>query len=525
MCIRRSPPPGWSRMNVGRPLPFVLAALLCLLAACSSLEPRPELPLEAALPVADSSTLDSVAGGLEAQHQGESGFRLVKEGAEAFAARVQSARLAQRSLDVQTYIWHTDLTGIYIAGQVLAAADRGVHVRLLLDDLDARDKNASLAAMAAHPNIEVRLFNPFASRSGTLSLIGEGVRSFERVNRRMHNKTWIADNRIAIAGGRNIGDEYFGASDEVNFVDLEFAMIGPVVRDASASFDRYWNSASAYPVETLDPQAVNQRALQKLREHMARYRAEAEQSRYAAGLRSGTLGHMAAGVLPLQWARSYQFVADDPDKVTMTSMDAEQSRVGTAVSAAIQAAQSRTNIISPYFVPGPAGTDRLVKAVAAGRPVLILTNSLAANDVAAVHGGYSAYRKQLLEGGVQIWELKPQGGRQASSMFGSSGASLHTKALVMDRHVLFVGSYNLDPRSTWLNCEQGVLVDNPVLAGELADQFATQIDGAYAWQVTLQDDELRWSDGTGTFDSEPKAGMGRRFQAWLGRVLGLESQL
>ena len=505
----------------------LIVVVLCLLSACTSLKPRPDLPPESASPLGETTQLDRSIGNAEAKYPGQSAFRLLQEGPEAFAARVQSARLAERSLDVQTYIWHADLTGIYIAEQLLAAADRGVRVRLLLDDMDARAKNVGIAALSAHQNIDVRAFNPFASRSGFWGFASEGIGSFDRINRRMHNKTWIADNRIAIAGGRNIGDEYFGASDEVNFIDLDFAMIGPVVRDASASFDRYWNSSAAYPMELLDEKAVNATALQKLRDFLAQHRQDAEQSPYASALRGdNTVISMASGGLPMEWAERYQFVADDPDKITMTKRDAETSRVGAAILTTMQAMQTEASIISPYFVPGKAGSEGLVGSAQSGKQIRILTNSLVANDVAAVHGGYSTYRKQLLEGGVQLWELKPQGGKKSeSSFFGSSGASLHTKALSLDRRVLFVGSYNLDPRSTWLNCEQGVLVENDVLSGQLEKIFATQTAGDHAWHVSLQDKKLHWTDGTETFDSDPKAGAGRRFQAWLARVLGLEGQL
>ncbi len=183
----------------------------------------------------------------------------MREGPEAFAIRSHTALVAGRSLDVQTYIWHDDATGAYLAYRALEAADRGVKVRLLVDDMDARGKNYQFAALDAHPNIEVRMFNPFGSRTGTLQFAFEAMGSFSRINRRMHNKTWIADNRIAIVGGRNLGDEYFGASEEVNFVDLDFAMVGPIVRDASASFDRYWNSPAAYPMALLSPGDVTPR--------------------------------------------------------------------------------------------------------------------------------------------------------------------------------------------------------------------------------------------------------------------------
>jgi len=507
----------------------LLIALLLLLGlgGCAQLQPRPELPVESALPVANDSELDRATNGLESSHPGQSGFRLLVEGPEAFAVRAKSALRAARSLDVQTYIWHDDLTGLFLVHALLEAADRGVKVRLLVDDMDARAKNVGLAALAAHPSISVRLFNPFASRSGTASLIGEGLTSFDRVNRRMHNKTWIADNRIAIAGGRNIGNEYFGASDEVNFVDLDFAMIGPVVRDASASFDKYWNSPSAYPMEILDADNVSPGALDKLRVRLEANTAEARVSKYATALREDdAIKRLATGDWPMQWASHYQFVSDNPLKVTMKELDAERTMVGATLFPAMQSATSALTVISPYFVPGDKGTAGLVKTAQTGKSVRILTNSLAANDVGAVHGGYSRHRKALLEGGVQLWELKPLPGATAhSSLFGSSGASLHTKALSIDAKALFVGSYNLDPRSTWLNCEQGVLVENAVLAGQLETIFAGQTQSQSAWHVTLDEDHLHWSDGIEQFDSDPKAGAGKRFQAWLARVLHIDAQL
>lgn len=441
--------------------------------------------------------------------------------------RVRSARMAARSLDVQTYIWHADPTGLYLAHIMIEAADRGVKVRVLLDDMDARAKNAGLAALAAHSNIDVRLFNPFMSRAGTFSFVAEGLMNFGRINRRMHNKTWIADNRIAIAGGRNLGDEYFGASHDVNFVDLDFAMIGPVVRDASASFDEYWNSPSAYPMELLDADAVNAVALDKLRALLASRAGEGEKSRYAEALKSDdAVKRLVAGDWPMQWSAKYSFVADDPLKVTMQERDLKRTQVVSALLPLVKAAQTDLTIISPYFVPSGGTTPVLVDAAQTGKRVRVLTNSLIANDVAAVHGGYSRYRQPLLAGGVQLWELKPlTGGKADSSLFGSSGASLHTKALGIDKRTLFVGSYNLDPRSTWLNCEQGVLVENEVLAAQLDAIFTAHTTGERSWKVTLAKDDLNWSDGTESFDSDPKASAGRRLQAWITRVLHLDAHL
>jgi putative cardiolipin synthase len=450
----------------------------------------------------------------------------VSQGPEAFAVRAHAAGLAGRSVDVQTYIWHGDQTGLALAYLLLQAADRGVQVRLLVDDMDARAKNDGLAALDAHPNIAVRMFNPLPSRSGTIAALGDFLGDGRRLNRRMHNKTWIADNRIAIVGGRNLGDEYFGASEEVNFVDLDFAMVGPVVQDASASFDRYWNSNAAYPMAVLSPDGVTAAALEKLRGLLAAAIEEVKHGSYAELLRrDDAVTRLVSGDWPMSWSSEYRFVADDPGKI-YTDPDHSNSDVLKVLAPVLRDAQRDLTIVSPYFVPRDGGTKGLVATAQSGTRVRVLTNSLAANDVAAVHGGYSEYREQLLAGGVQLWELKPTPGVQTrSSFFGSSGASLHTKGLAVDGETIFVGSYNLDPRSTSLNSEQGVLVKSEVLAQQFMGLFDLQASGQRAWQVSLVDGDLAWTDGKQTFDKEPEASGGRKFQAWVASWLPIESQL
>jgi putative cardiolipin synthase len=497
-----------------------------LLTACASLDPRPELPEEFALAASSDTYLDKAVGNAERAHPGQSGFRLVDDGQEAFVLRWHSAGLAERSIDVQTYIWHADTTGLSLAARLLEAADRGVHVRLLLDDMDARAKNIGFASLQAHPNIEVRMFNPFASRKGIVSFLGEAVTSFKRINRRMHNKSWLADNRVALAGGRNLGDEYFDASEESNFEDLDFVMVGPVVQDISASFDRFWNATVTYPIELLDPDSVNTENLENLRRGLSAALEDAKGSRYAEGLRkSEPIRQLLQSELQLEWSSDYVFVSDDPLKATGT-LGEDASNVGKTLSPVMRGATSELNIISPYFVPGEQGTAALVELAKSSVKVHVLTNSLAANDVAAVHGGYSSRRKALLEGGVKLAEIKPTGGTQApSSLRGSSGAALHTKAMTIDAEHLFVGSYNIDPRSANLNSEQGVLVRNPVLTKQLIEIFTLQTSAERSWTVSQEDGKLRWTDGTENFDSDPKASMGKRFQAWFARTFGLESQL
>ena len=488
---------------------------------------RPQVPDEEAIAAGEGTELDGLISGPEASHPGQSGFRLVGQGPEAFAIRARTALLAGRTLDVQTYIWHADVTGMYLAHRLLEAADRGLRVRLLVDDMDARAKNAGFAGLDAHPNIAVRMFNPFKSRTGKLSQVAELLGNFNRINHRMHNKTWIADNRIAIVGGRNLGDEYFGASEDVNFVDLDFAMVGPIVRHASASFDRYWNAATSFPMQVLDPEGVSEEALAGVRSLLAEHAVEAEASHYPAELRGDdAVQRLVSGDWPMEWTETFRFVSDDPNKVSMQKDAEERSHVLTLLVPAATGARESLTLLSPYFVPGELGTRLLVDAARAGRRVRVLTNSLIANDVAAVHGGYARWRRDLLEGGVELWELKPLPGSDVrASLLGASGASLHTKALTVDGQHLFIGSYNIDPRSAWLNCEQGVFAESSSLAKQLEEIFERQTGGAHAWKVTLQDGELSWSDGQETFDSDPKASAWLRFQAWITRALGLDAQL
>lgn len=501
--------------------------LLVLSSGCAQLQPRPQLIEELAMVPVDDAPLDRATAVPEAAHPGQSAFRLVIEGTEAFVVRVHGARLARRSLDVQSYIWRADTTGLYFVYELLVAADRGVRVRLLLDDMDARRNNDMMAALAAHPNIHLRTFNPFASRRGMLGFAAEAISSFKRINRRMHNKSWIADNRLAIVGGRNVGDEYFGASDEVNFIDLDFAMIGPVVREASAAFDAYWNSPFAYPMEVLDAEGVTAESLTRLRNELQLHVERAEQSRYALALRAdAAIQRMIDGEWPMDWSSVYRFVFDDPGKVTMSKREINRTHVGGALLPVVQATRTRLSIISPYFVPGNDATTILASIARGGQDVRVLTNSLVANDVAAVHGGYSRYRKPLLDAGVRLWELKPLYGSQADSSFlGSSGASLHTKAIAVDGRTLFVGSYNLDPRSTWLNCEQGVLVESEALARQLERIFDRQTAGEHAWRVTIEAGRLRWDDSSERLGRDPGASLARRFQAWVARTFRLDAQL
>ena len=510
-----------------RLLPLFAALLL---AACAGAPPRPELAHDAALPPAQGTRLDERVQAELAAHPGESGFRLVFDGVEAFALRAASARAAGRSLDVQYYIWHNDTTGRLLVRELVQAADRGVRVRLLLDDMDARANNFALAGIDAHPNIEVRVYNPYGSREGSVGKFVETAAGAKRLNRRMHNKTWIADNRIALTGGRNIGDEYFAASEATNFFDLDFLAMGPAVAELSRAFDAYWNSPAAYPIAALAKSAPDEAALAALRTRGEEAFARDRDSAFVRALPgSEPVKSLVSGDLPMQWSAHWQVLADDPMKSLAESAEPVRSHVLDGLRDSMAQASNEITLISPYFVPGEAGTAALVAQQSAGKRVSILTNSLAANDVAAVHGGYSKYRKPLLDGGIEVFELKPTAGAgegEKKSWFGSSGASLHTKAALFDRRRVFVGSFNLDPRSVSLNCEQGVLVDDEVLAKELQARYDGATGGKFAWKLGRDaKGGLTWTDESGTLDKEPQASFGRKLQSWMTRVLPLEKQL
>ena len=503
---------------------FSLLLVTLLASACAKLPPRPDTIVQHSLPSGGSTLLDRTIQPKLDQHPGQSGFRLLESNADAFAMRIISARRAERSLDAMYYIWHSDLTGRLMGREALRAADRGVRVRLLMDDNDARAKDAGFAALAAHPNIEVRLFNPFATRSGAMFQMFEGLTRFKRLNRRMHNKVWIADNRIAIAGGRNLGDEYFGANASFDFLDLDVAMVGPVVQAHSAVFDTFWNSRATWPIAALGPGRVTQEALATLRKDLDSAWDDDRASPYLTSIREdNSVQRLMEGDLSLSWTADWKLLSDQPSKIFK---EEGSSSVLPGLAQAFNEAKHRIQIVSPYFVPGKGGTKALVARVKDGKEVVVLTNSLAATDVALVHGGYASHRRALLRGGVELFELKNVGPPTKLSLIGSSQASLHTKAALVDRRVAFVGSYNLDPRSTSLNTEMGVLIEQPEIAAEVDRLITTQTAGDRAWRVTIDSNgSLQWSDGEAISHTDPDASLMRKIQAWLAQILPIESQL
>jgi cardiolipin synthase C len=472
------------------------------------------------------SILDRGIGPRVEAQPGRSGLTLLSDNLDAFAARALTASAAARSLDLMYYYWLDDLTGRLLANELIEAADRGVRVRLLLDDINATGKDSIYLPLDAHPGISVRLFNPSRAREGGLRRGLEMVLRAFSMTRRMHNKAWIADGRLAIIGGRNIGDEYFDAAETSNFRDLDMLMMGPVVRQTEVIFDSFWNSNVSMPIGALV--TARQNGLNTLKAGLSRLPGTGEAAPYLdrALERISVLSMLDAG-LPTYWTSEARVISDPPEKALSKNPD---NWMMTTLMPVIASADRSVEITSPYFVPGVEGTRGLTEMVANGVNVAVLTNSLAATDVAAVHGGYAPYRPQLLAGGVRLYELQPHARPSDMSLFGSGAASLHTKAFTVDSETGFVGSFNFDPRSVSLNTEMGVLFVDKELVRQMRQVFAEETGPAMSYRVYLDaGGNLRWEgerDGRmQVYHREPEAGLTRRITATIVSWLPVESQL
>ncbi|KVQ89233.1 phospholipase D family protein [Burkholderia ubonensis] len=534
--IRRAPAARAWRATCRSARALAVCALLSLVAACAThpsattLERTVShaLPADAATPLRDALAVPGTA------RPGESGFRLLADGAAALQMRIALARAATRTLDMQYYIATEDTTGKLLLGAALYAADRGVRVRMLVDDLNFRDIDRVMAALNTHPNIEIRVFNPFgASQRDVMQRTTIFFTRIDRFTRRMHNKAMIADNQIAIVGGRNLGDEYFSASPTLQFRDLDVLAAGPVTRDISASFDAYWASGSSYPLRVLNHQTFDPKDLDAMRDELRAHWRENAEPYNAKPLNATPLAQqIARGELGLVWAPA-EFEADAPDKVAQPTDDYVSPPM-RRLAELIRAAQHEFLAFSPYFVPHDEGVKILGDTTARGVRVAILTNSLAATDAVAVQAGYGPYRVPLLRHGVELYEYKARPGRPR--LLGSrSRASLHAKAYVIDREILVIGSMNLDRRSAHLNTELALVIHSPALAQQVATIFAraTQPDESYRVQLAALSgpgaSELTW---TGTdegvlriYHVDPYAGLLRNVLTGVFMLLPVDDQL
>lgn len=475
-----------------------LLLLLALLGGCASVPAPHRPPMQQALPPQPGSVFEAADERLAAQDRELSGFRLLDRNEDALLWRLALIENATHSLDLQYYVWFSDKVGQLLMTRVLAAADRGVKVRLLFDDLNTllqdmthlEERDASLRKINRHPNIQIRTFNAWEHR-WWLARVLETASRFERLNRRMHNKQMVVDNRVAIVGGRNIGDEYFGLHEDFNFHDLDLLGLGPVARQASQVFDRFWNSEWVQNIPDGDDQRAQtspraQQAWSELRSHSELAKLLAGQRDWETHLRA-----LAQDLLP----GSSAVHTDSP-----ASGAGRHNHMPDAFRALMLSAQQEVLITNAYIIPDPRFIEDLAELVGRGVRVRILTNSLASQDVPAVNSHYEPWRLAMLKAGVDLHELKPRPAIQAKQVDSldvhSAFVGLHTKAMVIDRERSFIGSMNLDPRSEVLNSEMGVIVRSPGVSRQLAERMQQDMGVHNSWKVQIgADGALEWHDG------------------------------
>ncbi len=470
-------------------------------------------------PVAGPQTpLDALLAPLETLHDGQSGLMLLLESADAFAARALSAAQAGRSLDLMYYIWSTDLAGWLLIDALVAAADRGVRIRLLLDDVNVQGFDPAFLALSQHNMIEVRLFNPTRHHRHRLRRMMEMALGLTRFNRRMHGKLWIADGRLAIIGGRNIGNTYFGADDNTRmYVDADIMFVGGKVAEVSNVFDNFWNLGLSLPIAAIWPAfKVNNPAFRK---RLARHVGSAESSRF----REQTMQGRAADTFltdRLRWTSKVHLLADPPEKVYGQHSTPWMS---TAVAGILADARSEVRLMTPYFVPGEAGIAGLTRLLARGVRVSLLTNALSSTDLILVHGAYRHYRDPLLAAGGHIHEYaKP-------ALPGRKRNALHSKVFLMDGRQAIVGSLNFDLRSAFTNTEVGLLFEEPALLSELTAFCDSLCAPGQSYRVTLEGDALYWDVARPglpkEMNVEPEASWQRRALSWIVGQLPIQGWL
>ena len=508
---------------------FSLFVLLLFFAGCASLPKEYTRITTSAFTHYKSTKMGRLFENEAAKHPGKSGFKLIPYGQDAFTARIAMVRLAEKSLDLQYYLWNSDKVGLILANEVLKAADRGVKVRLLLDDIEQNGRDAVVAAMDAHPNIQIRIFNPFAHREKHLfDFIGD----FDRVNHRMHNKTILMDNALVIIGGRNIGDHYFSVGEHTNFRDLDIAAAGPVVRQISSVYDHFWNGTWSVPIGALTKHTATYKDFKKIRTMLSQ-KVSKLTFPYPLDRDVSTLKRDMIRIRnSFVWAKGV-YVWDEPGNMRIDA-DKQTNTMIQKLEKRVRSVQKSLTIESAYFVPRPSGVAALRRLRARGADVRIMTNSLASNDVIPAHAGYAGYRKALLQMGVELYELRPDVGAHNVTnkqlLTHTTNTGLHTKAMVFDNTSVFVGSFNLDPRSAAINTEGGLYIESPQIAKEVLAYMDHGVDPKNSYRVTLNEKgKLSWvTEIAGkevTYHTEPEVERWKKFQSKVIEILPVELQL
>jgi cardiolipin synthase C len=469
--------------------------LLIILAAIGCGLPKNVVrPPSSALMDTHHTTLGELTAPAEAKHPGESGFLLFNTGEGAIQARVAMADVAQSSIDAQYFQWGRDTVGRVLLDRMMAAADRGVRVRLLIDDYWSSGQDPAFQAIDAHPNIEVRVFNPFSrGRMRVTQLLGR----FTELNRRMHNKLFVADGQVAVVGGRNLMDEYFGLGKEICYRDFDLLAIGPVVSEAEAGFDQYWNSKWTYPISSLmkpSSQAKRDRAVERFATRVAADRATFPYALpHDANTALAWLGQFRGKVV---WGPA-ELVHDDPNMVGNPA-EAPPGVVWNKMAALTREVEHEVVLENAYLLPNPKmPTVRALRE--RGVTLRMLTNSLATTDEVPVNAHYANARPEMVDLGVELYEMKPYAASRelyiARSATSKARLAVHAKAAVFDRKTVFIGSFNLDPRSMNLDTEIVLVVQSPQLAAQFLDAFATDFAPENAWRIAPvagEEDDVVW---------------------------------
>jgi len=507
-------------MNFQRKKIF-LAVIIPFFLGCGSLPvlEREEKPYLSREKTADTQIGIAVSAQTESR-PGKNGIYALEDPLDAFAARMQLVEAAEKTLDVQYYIWRRDKTGLLFMEALLQAAQRGVQVRLLLDDLGTGFRDEELIAYDSHPNMSIRLFNPFTvRRPKSLGFLTD----FHRVYRRMHNKSFTADKQASIVGGRNIGDDYFGACEGHLWVDLDALMVGPVAFEINEDFSRYWHSRSAYPVDKVTSRK-NEYSLKRLSGDIREIVDCPSSAEYIDALKSSDIINLFLNEeLDLEWAR-VRMISDDPAKGLGEAKG--DGLLINQLEELIGEPSEEVALVSPYFVPTRVGTEFLRRLTDKGIRIRILTNSLEATNYISVHAGYKRFRRDLLEAEAELYELRHIVEYEGVGPPGSPPTSLHAKTFAVDGKRIFIGSFNFNPRSANRDTELGFIIESSYLAKQIHEAFDSIIP-LNSYQALLNEQgRLYWIEGYGEnlkyYSTEPRAGLWRRYAAGFLSLLPVE---
>jgi cardiolipin synthase C len=521
---------------------LLASAIVLLVAACSGLPPGHEQARQESHALPPVAAALGVGASEEAAHAGQSAFRMIATGLDGLAMRIEAIDSAQRSVDLQYYIFRVDESGGLVAKGLLRAADRGVRVRILLDDGESIAGDEKLFALAAHPLIQIRIFNPFDYRGHNRALRAlDFAINKNRLDYRMHNKLMVVDNSLAMIGGRNIGDQYFQIDPRSQFGDDDVVVMGPMTRRLSGVFDEFWNGPLSIPIDAIDKSHSSGKALAALRESLDHPQ---DRTPLQTGLSSRLssrqpLSDLIGDHATIDWAAS-ELIYDSPNKHSVVDRSARGRLISTPMEACITGVSSELLMITPYLVPSPREEDLLQRMQRRNARARMLTNSLEAAPNIAAHSGYAKYRPKLLKDGVELHEIRARvestkGTGQSRTISAFGHYALHAKLYVFDRRSVFVGSMNFDRRSERLNTEIGLIIDSPPIAAAAASRFEalTQLTEAYSVQLVKSSEQhkehLVWrTEEHGVVTAlfkEPGRDAWQRFKARMLAWLPLDGEL